>query len=507
MSYPGRVVALIFAPLAGCQIFKWSGQLENVALNSQETAPSAEEFNRIIRLNFPQYRSYCAGEALREFLPRCMQNGIETLDPQLRVQAAIKLSFCEFQESGLEVTPHRCLDLSLEGSKRCMDQMRSSPQWWTTYSGNYQRLSTLCYENSLPFEKEQLVELFLNITKIYASFSEKLDAELTRKLIVLEEFMTQRMSNFEDMFGQQVADMNTAYARQMSSFLEHLDKLQDDAFTTFSNNALAVRNEVSDFDREFLFDLKNLKHYVEDINAEFTHGDYVENIRRLKAENFESAQLISETSLSYLRGMDKALGDVGALSEISAQKLTRLDKDVTDSYVDMLTAFQDFKSLIKDSMVPFIQEELGSNLNAFSHKFISELENIDRVLSGKAKSWGKSLDSTFEKVNSGLNCTSESINELDKGLRTIRIELGAFFGTLNFMRKSILGVVRPMLQLVSVIPIAARPLIAIILVKLISFSGYFLPKASTVWTSNFGTCFSVISALIAGLLIGFYSIV
>lgn len=149
--------------------------------SSDNSIPNIEELNTIIANHFPFYKSSCVGDALKDFLPRCLKYGVEAVEPKVRVESAIKLSFCEFEESGLGHVPSSCEELTSDGTKRCIDEMRSTPQWWTTYSGNYQRLPTLCYENSLPFEKEQYLELFLNITRMYSTFSEILDTKLASR--------------------------------------------------------------------------------------------------------------------------------------------------------------------------------------------------------------------------------------------------------------------------------------------------------------------------------------
>lgn len=112
----------------------------------------------------------CIHEALREFIAQCTENGADSVGAGLKRQLAVQLSICEFLEAGVEY-PKECKECYSDTDYySCVQELRNSAQYWTTYSGNYRRLRSVCYEESLPYVKEHIVDLFYNVTKIYSHF-------------------------------------------------------------------------------------------------------------------------------------------------------------------------------------------------------------------------------------------------------------------------------------------------------------------------------------------------
>lgn len=110
--------------------------------------------------------SPCTTDALAEFITQCGEKGIDGIDPELRLQLAVRLSLCEFAEAGVDY-PVAC---DLGDWKRCTGEFRKLAQLWTTYSGNYRKLRTVCYEEAVPHVKKHILGLFFNVTKVYEQF-------------------------------------------------------------------------------------------------------------------------------------------------------------------------------------------------------------------------------------------------------------------------------------------------------------------------------------------------
>ncbi|EDO15890.1 hypothetical protein Kpol_1019p10 [Vanderwaltozyma polyspora DSM 70294] len=151
-----------------------------------------------IENTFPFIQQSCAKDALEKFMPICLKDGAEAITSELRVETAVKLSLCEFKASGIESIPIECKNATPDTMLSCLIQLESYPQWWTTYSGNFQRLTSVCYENSLPYEKEQILNLFLNVTDMYSDINVSLEKYIKDTLSSVESDTSKFMSEFSE---------------------------------------------------------------------------------------------------------------------------------------------------------------------------------------------------------------------------------------------------------------------------------------------------------------------
>ncbi|OBA19040.1 Tht1-domain-containing protein, partial [Metschnikowia bicuspidata var. bicuspidata NRRL YB-4993] len=106
----------------------------------------------------------CSQNALYEFINECQLRGADSVSPKLRIQLAVKLSICEFKEANVEY-PKSCQNVECdEDFEICVQEFLESPQLWTTYSGHYRRLRSVCYEEAVPFIRHNILDLFFNVT-------------------------------------------------------------------------------------------------------------------------------------------------------------------------------------------------------------------------------------------------------------------------------------------------------------------------------------------------------
>ncbi|CEP60216.1 Kar5p LALA0_S01e05666g [Lachancea lanzarotensis] len=482
-------------------------RLDHISRSLQESEYTSNDLDRIVKTNFPFHKTFCAGEALKDFLPACLENGIETVDSKLKVRAAVSLSFCEFEESGLDVRPQLCFDLNHADINKCVEELRSSPQWWTTYSGYYQRLPSLCYEQSLPYEKDQLLALFLNITKVYSSFSESVDLELTKKFADLEERSAEMMNSFQETLQNQIHDMNELNADKLRSFTDVFDQVREKAFGDFTDGLVTVRNELVGADTDLWLELKTLRKHLEDVNLELEDRDYVQQIRTLKNEGVELSKEANEHGLSHLNTMNEALEK---LNLKSTQQITELNSNIADSYLDVFVAFQDFRDVIRNSMIPIIQDEMNPHLDDFNQKLLSNLQDIDAAMESHTEAWSDNLHDTFEKVSTELNHTAATVQQLESDIKAAKLQLGFFINTLQALQNILLASIRRAYYFVSLIPVAARPLIAILFMKVFSIIVNASPNMYTAvaYLPPFvGEFIVLMGALVGGLLLGFYTMI
>lgn len=110
--------------------------------------------------------STCVQIAMRAIFAECARDGIHAVDPKDRRASAIEMSVCEFEVSLLSY-PVECSQPIID-YEACVRELGLVPQYWTTYNGNYQYVGLFCEGVSRTHEKEQIIELYLNITTTFA---------------------------------------------------------------------------------------------------------------------------------------------------------------------------------------------------------------------------------------------------------------------------------------------------------------------------------------------------
>ncbi|EGW30309.1 uncharacterized protein SPAPADRAFT_143688, partial [Spathaspora passalidarum NRRL Y-27907] len=108
------------------------------------------------------WRSDCAQQALKELIPQCINQGIESITNAQQKSIALQLSICQFEDSGV-IYPSQCRGDNLD-IEQCILSLERRARYWTTYSGYYQDIKNICHQISLPFEKDQILSIYENIT-------------------------------------------------------------------------------------------------------------------------------------------------------------------------------------------------------------------------------------------------------------------------------------------------------------------------------------------------------
>lgn len=159
------------------------------------------------------HTSPCTYKALKQYLDQCTETTFDLVDSQLRLELAVKLSICELEEARVRY-PQKCTSLSSKQDYLdCVQEFRVSSQLWTSYSGNYRKLRTMCYEELYPHAKNHIIELFLNITLAYSGFYEsflrsfdsvsgrqsELSEQLELLLKVVNEAISQKLKEMDNL--------------------------------------------------------------------------------------------------------------------------------------------------------------------------------------------------------------------------------------------------------------------------------------------------------------------
>lgn len=153
--------------------------------------------------------SSCARTALQSLLNDCQR----ILQPSERSYYAAALSKCEFESAAVQY-PDICRFLDDTTSVvLCANELETRAQWWTTYSGNYRLVGHICYENAKEYEKEQIIELYIN-----ASVAQGV---LVNSLQDLAEFLNANIESWKT----DVGDITNIFQNEILSGRQELSNL------------------------------------------------------------------------------------------------------------------------------------------------------------------------------------------------------------------------------------------------------------------------------------------
>ncbi|KAF3992525.1 hypothetical protein FT663_01390 [Candidozyma haemuli var. vulneris] len=184
------------------------------------------------------YQSQCAHRALEDVIEECASGGVESLSSALRKKSAVDLSVCEFQDAAIDY-PESCKRLDTDSAyHNCIQELRQTSQYWTTYSGNYRRIKSICHEEAMPFFKEHLVDLFNNVTRTYTSFHEA-SFESTKET---ERYQKEVQLQFEKMLAE-VMEMVSVSRKHREDWEAEAMAFNEELESIFSNVQGQVHHE------------------------------------------------------------------------------------------------------------------------------------------------------------------------------------------------------------------------------------------------------------------------
>lgn len=367
------------------------GQLEQLSLRSSE----------------------CIKEALSLALPDCAY-GIEALNPTLHKVVSVKLATCEFQNAGV-MYPVSCDDLETQLAQ-CLQALEKSPLYWTSYSGYYRGLHTFCHEESLPYEKDNIVNLFLNITRIYTRFEQ----DFFKAQRVSEEWvqkMSENMANLE----KQLQELTNMLQEIKVSVTQEVLNLGDEISKVLENSVMNIHQIM-----EGCFQLKTL--FERELNMarqriQDTVQTQVQQIIEANSDLLSISQELSENLQEIsvrLEGLGKItyedLETASQLNQIIRENIflgsdaLRLSSDVGEylqdqKYLVGLT-FQEVISMQTELIQEYSQQISHQHTLQFSHYVQVTSSQISEMLNETIEKLGLIDDLLLGLVNFSGNLQS-----------------------------------------------------------------------------------------------------
>ena len=343
---------------------------ERLHLNEKEPEDILNNYN-LLKESFPFLESNCVRESLRIFLPLCLTSGTESVDETLRMETAVKLSLCEFKNSRLSHIPEVCInsngdddddDDDMMSLMDCMLEMETSTQWWTTYSGNYQRLPSICFENSLPYEKEQILQMFLNVTDLFGNMNGYLSKQFDDIIKKSEHATDDHLKDMASIFKEYSNDILENNELSKEELRGSFQKFKRDVHSMMSDSKMELQNELEIKDQEILNKVVSFKDIINDISLELDMnnlGLIIDNFKNEHLATWDELNRYSSQAMMVHKGNQAELNNMLATTQ---ENLQVLSQDIVDSKMDTLEIVRDINEVIKDTLIPTIKDELAPEL-------------------------------------------------------------------------------------------------------------------------------------------------
>lgn len=349
------------------------------------------------------WRNDCAKKALEPIINQCAE-GIETISPIQQKLIAIQLSICEFENAEISY-PSECKSQKLD---TCILLLEKSPQYWTTFSGYYREIRSICHQVSLPFAKDQILQVYENITEFYRTLMD----EMTNSNKYTEDMQNELKAKFDKLIN--VIDLILADREKNREDLKCSFNVFKNNFEKSLNNALVV-----------------MKHSYEDANSNIkeleSHLNYFIN------DMLQVYILINEKAAEIMSEQDKMIdhnADILEQIEKIRNKVVEMHEDTMEVQISNNQWAQDMRTNLE--YAHFTVSKLNSHLQLSINDYIEQNEDIRNrapiILeeaiemfliymnnSGQIAldSFETALDLSLSLLQRKLNQTEESIDNLN----------------------------------------------------------------------------------------------
>ena len=133
----------------------------------------------------------CVREAIHALSDHCRTIDTDLQTPD-KICFAIKLTLCELEMA--EDVPRECMSSCTYNPYPCVRALETRPQWWTSFSGNLRDAALLCHAARHEVEKDQLLDLYRNVSSLQSELFQGLQKEHER----FKDALTKEVETMQD---------------------------------------------------------------------------------------------------------------------------------------------------------------------------------------------------------------------------------------------------------------------------------------------------------------------
>ncbi|KAG5419687.1 KAR5 [Candida metapsilosis] len=374
------------------------------------------------------WKDDCSRQALSLILPQCL-DGLETMTSSQQKEVALELSICELENVKIEYPLDCDPQIRLRNIDKCIQSLEKSPQFWTSYSGNYRNVREVCHQVSLPLKKEQIVEVYENVTNLFQHVLHDLAASQ-----VSNEKM---QSDVKDRFDTMMHVVDEVMKQRQQS----VDRVNSTFNVFYENFELSLNNALVIIGQSYQGVNTNLNEVEQHINY-FTKELYRINdlIRENESKLDRQQRELQERNDVLLDQQDKALDNVKGINEFmfglqssARQHFDSMDSELQHSVfkIHSINGLLDhnFDNLQKQRQ--FIKQNSLAILGDISEAFVFYLNSSGQEI---LESFESSLNESFGVLEDRIEKAAVSMERLDS-------RVGVFINVANNATEYIVNVI------------------------------------------------------------------
>lgn len=379
---------------------------------SKGTEPSHHEALRLLKALGS--RSSCHSEATSSLLVDCVALEGDVLDVNVKISYAVRLAICEFKSTGVSY-PSECKTLGSVGSgaykatparQKCIKKLEEKPQHWTTLSNNIQNAVVLCAAARHEIDKEELLSLHINITKIQQGLFNAVHTQLNE---AWEALQAKRMWDAEVKASQQdtldtlhqlkesVINVLRGSNDKASSIIEELAKqlqLAKESSNVLSDELKKSIQTLTESMAEILLKIPIAWNQMEASTREMANGQ----IGSLQQSGRLAQQLQDSLELSKAFMVDNLEISMGHLSATVSETLSLLrsiqmtSMSISESFTSLSSSYSNLKST---------EYELTSSLQlqqSLHNQMLSSIEKASETTDHFMAALGKEIERLRDTV-------------------------------------------------------------------------------------------------------------
>ncbi|SMN22593.1 similar to Saccharomyces cerevisiae YMR065W KAR5 Protein required for nuclear membrane fusion during karyogamy [Maudiozyma saulgeensis] len=387
-----------------------------------------------LQRKFPFLTKTCSKEAVSKFIPLCvLDTGIDSIEERIKVETAIKLSVCEFENSGLQDwIPRGCFYGQPLEIVECMTGLEIGGQWWTTYSGYYQNLNEICYQYSLPFEQEKLLGEFLNLTDMISEVSLFWSNEFGNLQYESDLTINKHVDDISNFFNELFVDLRD----QDKQFKEELITSNEVTLKHFNEIYEVLTNNVTRFNNVVNSSLEGVNYLIQDIVSQIHKDDISKDISQLNKlkENainlvVNQSQFIEDSILMFHFQFNNMLNDI--------------TMGFTNTQIDTLESINQYQMILEKTL----NKELTATMGEVKDIAIEEWTKFSEVIEDDIVSLNFQFTNNIDEIDKRLSNTVDSIDKIEGKLSY----LTQYLSSLTSIFSMVLNIVKNSWILVAII--------------------------------------------------------
>lgn len=397
---------LIFAALFGLVANVFANDLERYEDLNSIVGDSILQLQSL-RDNNPH--SECLRKALGNIIFVCKEKGLESLSASARTLLALRLTICEMESLKLE-PPVPCFDTLIEAEQyqvdECIAAIEKIPQYWTIFSGNYREIRKICFEESVPYQKDDILNLYNNITRVFLD----LNTEMSRSSEITEQIHIKFKQKF-DILLQSMRDLTSEIylsKDKMSKEFQDAVTVVKDSFSdslqliqTFKVMADSDLSEIS-VNLNFLgVEFLQLRQSLQDLDI----SKSMTNLKQEVSDNCDD--IVASVSLAtggIKTHLEALIGELNSRDKSDEELRRKLQQNMKLS-LDVSSILQNVHSNALQQVQAYT--EGNDQISIFMNQILSGLEalftNIDERLNEYLNVLDKRASDTLSKLEA-INC-------------------------------------------------------------------------------------------------------